>query len=246
MRGRSRWSLIALALVTASVAIVGVASAANENSDQTYWACLTNSGRLVNVDVGDEPRKPCSRRHKEVSWSSSQGPMGLPGPAGADGVDGVDGVDGTVGEIVMTESGTEWMVRSQVTPGLVEVVDRLAQSTEFSGEGWVVIGLTGPAAVGGTDYGLASFDLCLFGFNGGKVTEVAAIAIKSFGPGADDGTIYMEDVTVEDGSVDRTTGCHKYTVNTPVGQGVGLQVTIDGSVELFPVKSVWTPEAAQD
>ncbi len=140
----------------------------------------------------------------------------------------------------MTESGTAWMVRSQVTAGPVQVNDRLAHSTVFTGQGDVVIGLTGPAAVGGTEYGLASFDLCLFG---GNVTRVAAVAINFFGPDADDAEIYI-DVTVHDGSVVRTTGCYTYTVNTPVGQGIGLQVTLDGSAELFSVKSIWTTSAA--
>jgi hypothetical protein len=156
----------------------------------------------------------------------------------------LDGLDSTAfvehGEIVMTESGTAWMVRSQVTAGPIEVGERLAHSTVFTGQGYVVIGITGPAAIGGTEYGLASFDLCLFG---GNVTRVSAVAIDFFGPDADDAEIYI-DVTVQDGSVERKTGCYTYAVNTPVGQGIGLQVTLDGTAELFSVKSIWTPSAA--
>jgi hypothetical protein len=149
------------------------------------------------------------------------------------------------GPIEMTRSGTEWMARP-VPPSsstVPVVADRTSHSTVFTGDGWAVIGLTGPAAIGGTDYGLASFDLCLSGA-GTPVVDVSAVAINYFvAPNVDDDDIRI-DVTVQDGSVDRESGCYTYTVNTPVGQGIGLQVTLDGGAELFSVKSVWTTAAA--
>ena len=148
------------------------------------------------------------------------------------------------GEIVMTQSGNGWMVRPVPPSGstVPTMVDRTSHSTAFTGDGWVVIGLTGPSVVDGSKYGLASFDLCLTGA-GTPVLDVSAVAINRFvPPNTDDEDIYIS-VTVQGGGEDRASGCYTYVVNSQVGQGVGLQVTLSGSVELFSVTSRWSPAA---
>ena len=149
------------------------------------------------------------------------------------------------GEIVMTQSGNGWMVRpaGSGTGGVEPILDeRTAHSAAFHGDGVVVFGLTGPSVIDGSKYGLASFDVCLTGA-GTPVLDVRAVAINFFDPpNPDDPDIYI-DVTVQNGEVDRGSGCYTYVVNSRVGQGIGLQATITGGVELFSVKSRWSPAA---
>jgi len=244
--------LIAAFVVIAALLVPAGAWASHQFSDvpDGYWAhgeidWLKNAG--VTQGCGDGSTycpEDNVKRGEMAAFLQRLATKKVVDAATAVNADNLDGKDSTAfiehGVIEMTESGTAWMVRSQVTAGPVAVNDRLAHSTVFTGTGWVVIGLTGPGAVGGTNYGLASFDLCLFG---SKVTDVAAVAINYFGPTADDAEIYIP-VTVQNGAVNRTTGCYTYTVDTPVGQGIGLQVTIDGTVELFSVKTRWTTAAA--
>ena len=149
------------------------------------------------------------------------------------------------GEIVMTQSGNGWMVRpaGPGTGGVEPTLDeRTAHSAAFLGDGVVVFGLTGPSVIDGSKYGLASFDVCLTGA-GKPVLDVRAVAINFFeAPNTDDPYIYI-DVTVQNGEVDRASGCYTYVVNSRVGQGIGLQATITGGVELFSVTSRWSPAA---
>jgi hypothetical protein len=152
----------------------------------------------------------------------------------------LDGKDSTAfvehGQIEMTTSGNAWM-------GLEgNPATRFAAATAFSGAGAAVISLPGPGAIGGIEYGLSTFDLCVIGFGGGYVTGVTVVAINSFGPGvADD-----QYITIPSYATDRTTGCYTYVVDSSVGQGVGLLVNLagGGSVELWAVRSLWTPGAA--
>jgi hypothetical protein len=154
--------------------------------------------------------------------------------------DTLDGRDSTAfvehGEIEMTVSGNAWMGHDG------NAATRWAAATSFSGAGAAVISLAGPVAIGGTAYGLESFDLCVITFGGGYVTAVSTVPINSFGPGVDDDQY----INIPPNTTDRTTGCYTYTVDTPVGQGVGLMVQLDGtgSVELYAVKSTWTTTAA--
>ncbi len=223
MSGRNRWSLMALALITASVAIAGVASATNNDVDQTYTACLSSSGQLARVAVGEEPVKECSTKQTEVSWNSH-------------------------GPIVMTTSGNAWFPHGQFYVDRVEPYERWATETVFFVPVRAVIGLTGPGSVDGVDYGLESFDLCVI-TDSNYVSSVSVTGIAPFGPDVDDDQ-YLNLFHEAFAPPGLTTGCHTFVVNAAVGQGAGLMVEVtdisDGSpVTLSSVKSVWTPEAAQ-
>lgn len=149
------------------------------------------------------------------------------------------------GEIVMTQSGDGWMIRpaGSGTGGVEPTLnERTAHSAAFHGDGVVVFGLTGPSVIDGSKYGLASFDVCLTGA-GTPVLNVSVVAINRFvPPNTDDQDTYIN-VVVQDGEEDRASGCYTYVVNSRVGQGIGLQATITGSVELFSVTSRRSPAA---
>jgi hypothetical protein len=154
-------------------------------------------------------------------------------------LDGLDSSDLVAhGEIQTTVSGNAWLRHDD---GPVSM-SRWAASTTFSSDGSAVISLAGPALVGGVDYGLASFELCLITFGSGFVDAVYTVPIESFGPGVDDDQY----IVIPPDTADRTTGCYTYTVNSPIGQGVGLMVELGGtgSVDLYAVKATWSRAAA--
>lgn len=150
----------------------------------------------------------------------------------------LDGRDSTVfvehGEVEMTASGNVWMGHES-TPAT-----RFGAATSFPGSGAAVISLPGPVAIDGVAYGLESFELCMIRFATGYVDQVSVIAINAF-----DATVNDDQYIVTTDTTNRTTGCYTYTVNSQVGQGIGLQVDFagGGTVELYAVRSVWTTAA---
>jgi len=150
----------------------------------------------------------------------------------------LDGRDSTAfvehGAVEMTASGNAWMGHES-TPAT-----RFGAATSFPGSGAAVISLPGPVAIDGVAYGLESFELCIITFATGYVDQVGVIAINAF-----DATVDDDQYNITTDTTDRTTGCHTYTVNSQVGQGIGLQVGFagGGTVELYAVRSVWTTAA---
>lgn len=233
---------IILGIVVVMVVAAGIA-VAQVGDDGIIYACASEKdGTLRLIDSSED----CGKKETPIFWNAE----GPPGPAGADGVDGVDGADGAdaqVGEIVMTTSGNAWFAQGTGGP-----FERWATETTFlNAPGRAVISLTGPGAVSGVEYGLASFDLCVI-TNESRISAVTVTGTDWFGVDVDDSHylgLFREDIAPSDGL---TTGCHTYDVNKPVGQGAGLMVEfVDwgsdaNSVTLASVRSVWTPEAAQD
>lgn len=230
---------IIVGIVVVMVVAAGVA-VAQVGDDGVLYACASNKDGALRLISSSES---CDKKETPVSWNA-EGPQGL---AGIDGTDGVDGADAQVGEIVMTSSGNAWLAHGEnasVTP-----FERWGTETTFFAPVRAVVSLTGPGAIGGVEYGLASFDLCVItGSN--YVSAVYVTGIASFDDTVDDDQYLnaFEGFVPDPGL---TTGCHTFDVGSPAGQGAGLMIEVtdiaDGSpVTLSSVKSVWAPEAAQN
>ncbi len=95
LRGRLFGLPVAAAVV---VGLVGASAAAGADGD-TYSGCLSPTGFLVNVAVGEEPSKPCNSDATLIQFSQTgpQGPQGEVGPQGPQGDPGAIGPQGEVG-----------------------------------------------------------------------------------------------------------------------------------------------------
>lgn len=77
--GHDRRRLLRIPLVVAFIVAIPTIGAALADADgDTYTGCLTKSGELVNVAIGDKALEPCGKKDTQVQWSQV-GPMG---PAG--------------------------------------------------------------------------------------------------------------------------------------------------------------------
>ncbi len=224
-----------LAIVVGLVMAAGIAVALEVVDNGVIYACASDKdGDLRLVKTVDD----CEKKESPVSWNKI-------GPAGADGT---DGADGAVGEVVMTTSGNSWLAHGQFYEDRIEPYQRSATETIFYVPVRAVISLTGPGSIGGVEYGLESFDLCVI-TDSNYVSAVSVTGIAPFGSDVDDEQ-YLDLLQESFPDPGLTTGCHTFVVNAPVGQGAGLYVAVtdtsDGSpVTLSSVRSVWTPEAAQ-
>ncbi len=54
-----------------TIVVSGVAVATSHTSGDTYTGCLTNSGNLNNVAVGNDPTKPCQGNSTQISWNQT-------------------------------------------------------------------------------------------------------------------------------------------------------------------------------
>lgn len=66
------------------------------SSDTIYTGCLLRAGIIINVAIGEQPQRPCSKRTEQISWNQ-RGPQGEPGPAGPQGEVGPMGPQGEPG-----------------------------------------------------------------------------------------------------------------------------------------------------
>jgi len=71
-------------------------NAQTTGSDTIYTGCLLRAGIIINVAIGEQPQRPCSRRTEQISWNQ-RGPQGEPGPAGPQGAVGQMGPQGEPG-----------------------------------------------------------------------------------------------------------------------------------------------------
>lgn len=72
------------------------AGAKPATTDTIYTGCLLRAGIIINVAIGEQPQRPCSKRTEQISWNQ-RGPQGEPGPAGPQGEVGPMGPQGEVG-----------------------------------------------------------------------------------------------------------------------------------------------------
>jgi hypothetical protein len=265
-----------VAIVVGLVMTAGIAVAQVGDDGVVDACADTKGGDLRLVDTADDcTKKEVFVSWNQEGPLGSPGIDGIDGIDGKDGVDGqscsvTEDPTGTFtmtcpdssevtwsaagsGPIEMTTSGNAWLTQGQFAyghPANVRRVDRWATETTFFVPVRAVISLTGPGSVNGVDYGLESFDLCVITGNN-FVSSVSVTGIAEFGSDVNDDqylSLFSEAFAYPPGL---TTGCHTFVVNAPVGQGAGLMVEItdisDGSaVTLSSVRSVWTPEAAQD
>lgn len=72
------------------------AGAKPATTDAVYTGCLLPAGLIINVALGAQPQRPCSKRTEQISWNQ-RGPQGEPGPAGPQGEVGPMGPQGEMG-----------------------------------------------------------------------------------------------------------------------------------------------------
>lgn len=72
------------------------AGAKPATTDTIYTGCLLPAGIIINVAIGEQPQRPCSKRTEQISWNQ-RGPQGEPGPAGPQGEVGPQGEMGLTG-----------------------------------------------------------------------------------------------------------------------------------------------------
>ena len=143
------------------------------------------------------------------------------------------------GTIVTTTGGTAWMEHS-LAPS---TVGRNVIDTNVSGDGRMVMSMTAPTTIGGVDYGLASFEMCIqnFGSAAAFVTNVSVAAANDTGGSS---TILNDNTDIS------APGCYTYTVGAAAGHGIGIVVQTDGSasdtIRLGSVKATWTTAAASN
>ncbi len=101
----------------------------------------------------------------------------------------------------------------------------------ISGSGAVLVGLTGPARLGGVDYGLQSVEYCISDVAGGEI--VTRIEVVKENPGS---------ITPDD--TDRAAdGCYNFTVNLSGAQAYDMYLSFSGagSLRLAGIQSTWAP-----
>jgi hypothetical protein len=106
--------------------------------------------------------------------------------------------------------------------------------TIVSGDGSIVYGLTGPAIMGGVDYGLRSVEYCITEVSGGAF--VTRVEIVSENPGV----IFVEEET------DRVAdGCYTVTANHSTAQAYDMFFVFDGggTLRMSGLQSTWAPAA---
>lgn len=79
-----------------SAGAVQPVSTQTTTSDTIYTGCLLRAGIIINVAIGEQPQRPCSKRTEQISWNQ-RGPQGEPGPAGPQGEAGPMGPQGEMG-----------------------------------------------------------------------------------------------------------------------------------------------------
>jgi len=151
----------------------------------------------------------------------------------------LDGKDSSAfvehGDIVTGTDGHNWTGWGSSVPSLLE---NWMGFTAASSDGYVGIGLTAPASVDGVEYGLKSVEVCYEALSPGFIANT-----RVYGSMAD---LSVPNLAVDE--TDRTTeGCYTVTVNTVVPYGASIGVTLAGGatgiVNLYGVRSTWTPAA---
>jgi hypothetical protein len=121
--------------------------------------------------------------------------------------------------------------------GAPTTITSSAAGNIISGDGYVMVGITGPAMLGGVEYGLKSIEYCLEDFGAGALVD--AVTVNEEGPpqlgvrDATDRTVagcYSMDVN--------RSGSHGYSVLWALGGGAGTSLRIAG------VTSTWAPAAS--
>jgi hypothetical protein len=92
----------ALLASVVAVGLVGAGAAVAQDGD-TYAGCISPTGNLINVAVGDEPTQPCDAAATQITFNETgpqgeAGQQGDPGNAGAPGKAGDSGDPGAPGE----------------------------------------------------------------------------------------------------------------------------------------------------
>jgi len=92
----------ALLASVVAVGLVGAGAAVAQDGD-TYGGCISPTGDLINVAVGNEPSQPCDADATQITFNETgpqgeAGPQGDPGNAGAQGDPGNAGAQGEAGK----------------------------------------------------------------------------------------------------------------------------------------------------
>ena len=179
--------------------------------------------------LGAEDGKVTAADSADVADSATTAAMA----ADSDALDGISS-EGFLqhGEIILRHS------TSELTPnwlGGPTTITSFSAGNMVTGDGQVNINLTGPAMIGGIDYGLKSIEYCLESVTGGAaVTLVQVYAAPGIGTPGDDPTVRNADgcYTVEVNA----SGDNTYDVFMAFGGG--------GSLRIAGIQSTWVPASS--
>ena len=137
-------------------------------------------------------------------------------------------------EIVMTHS-TSTLTANEANPP--SSLQAFASGNIVSGDGAVMIALTGPASLGGVSYGLQSIEYCIENPSGGAYVDIVRVDEEGpFQGGVFDGTDRPDD------------GCYSLDVNRSGSSGYAITLTVAGgagaSLRVSGATSTWAPTTA--
>lgn len=135
------------------------------------------------------------------------------------------------GEIVLSHSTSELTAHAFGGPSSIVYANG---GNQVSGDGNVIVNLTGPAVLGGVDYGLKSIEYCLQEVSGGaNVDNIQVNTNTPIGSPINDATVRTAD------------GCYEVTANLTGAQAYDVYFSFGGggSLRLSGVQSTWAPAA---
>jgi hypothetical protein len=134
------------------------------------------------------------------------------------------------GSITLSHGTSELTPNQGLTPSSVQ---NYGSGTIVSGDGYVNISPTGPAVLGGVEYGLSSIKYCVSNVVGAQIDTVR---------------VYAENIGVEaTDSTDRTAnGCYSVVANLKGAQAYDIQFLLKngGSLRFTGLQTTWLPASA--
>lgn len=132
------------------------------------------------------------------------------------------------GDIVIRQGTSDLAPNSGSKPTSVE---NFGTGTVVSGDGTVNVSLTGPAIMGGVEYGLRSIEVCVTEFIAG--VRLDRIVVTSATP----------NMQVIDNTDRLTAGCYVFTVNLKGAQAYDVLLSAQGggTIRFSGVRSTWAP-----
>lgn len=140
----------------------------------------------------------------------------------------------THGFITTGNGGTGWLEHASPP----STVSRNGVDTTVSGDGMMVLPLTGPTSINGVTYELRMIDFCFTKFSGDAYIDNVAVYRQN---------VNASSTTIMNASLDRSlTGCWIYEVRDLVNQGASIVVKTGGSstdtIRLGSVRAFWMLE----
>jgi hypothetical protein len=126
---------------------------------------------------------------------------------------------------------------SSLTPTMVQYTTSIQFNTAGSGEALIQQQLVGPVAIGATNYGFESVEICWAAVSTNVVIDGVTVMQDSAVARVND----ISDVAVS------SAGCHTWTAAVQLATAgavvlaVDLKYTASGSFKFLSIKTTWTP-----